>query len=1117
MNPRTGFRKITILRDFVFKRIRRNQWAGASAIPMLLSVILIIAIPRSASPQCVIPPLTCPQSACLDDPGISPGAILGWDGDHNAVYAHIDGSYRVRDNVDPAGRCTTVGFSVYNDIPHPPGSVQWYNESGYLPALTTKFDYNSSVQVKITNFGDQVSIGYPVAYSYVAIYSRVSIWNHGRTPFTLCPRPSAGLIPLPPLRDCNVAIPPGQTVTYDYVMAVDRFGNTYNWPNDTDLAAAGSWDTHFANMSAYWNNKLAGIVNITQLPDLTLKNAYKAGYIYTHIVKDGFCLKVGEGPQYDYVFNHDEIGILVNLLELGDFTDAGTFLPHLGQGSGADDARYKYPWPWALYLEKTGDTGLVSNNFNCIYDAAHSIDTDRTGPGRIMHRTNAVDNDGFWTVDNWSALMGLAAYKYICNKLGNTAEETWATNEYNDLLTSVNYVLNSTMTSSNINYIPINMLASNELRDPKDFGWAVTFHFGGWAWDGYLFGAAQSGVGLTNIDNTYDAGFLAGRAAGVELHNFGGVSWPYPEYSTVYNAGCGSTALMGDKYRSEGIYAYQFMLSNGQSGPFSWHESFDALNPSDPWAGNHPGGFLSGDSPHMWGQAEATKMLIDSLIAERVDVSGVSNGSVAIIGRGVPNSWVANGKVIEVSNFPIANNNRMGFNLQGIASNQIRLTLTGATPTGGTVLDLRAFFGNIQSVTAGTIDNIHGTVTLPPGVNTTTVTLITPNPTPIPTPTPRPTPAYTPPVGATFIEAESGTRTGCYFQADSNASGGARVDGIDANGDNVAFTNFQGTSVIKIRYASPNNGTFGLYVNNIRVASIPITATAPPPQGWYTYGEKTINVTIPAGATVKFQYDNNQTIHDVAINLDAIVVGVIEMESGTPSAGVTIVPDYYASAGKRVDGLTGSTRTLTFNSFPATKSLALRYSSAAASDATLNVAVNGGTPQPITLPYHNDLPTGGGRAAAYTEQLVDVSIPLNAPVTFRGNTGSALYDSIFPVTKLEAEKATLVNCFSVPDNTASNGARVDGLDAPMHWVSFTSGVQGGSRLTFRYECAASYGLLNLYINNSPTPSAYVYFKTASSWADKTVAITIPPNATVKLEFDDATYNVPVSLDYIRMH
>src|SRR5438094_1941107 len=117
---------------------------------------------------------------------------------------------------------------------------------------------------------------------------------------------------------------------------------------------------------------------------------------------------------------------------------------------------------------------------------------------------------------------------------------------------------------------------------------------------------------------------------------------------------------MAEKYRSEGIYAYEFMISNGQSGPFCWHEDYNAPGPS-PWVGNHPSSGYP-DSPHMWGQSLATKVLIDSLIAERTD------GSV-IIGRGVPNAWVTNGQVIALSNFPIATNNRMGFTLQGIASN----------------------------------------------------------------------------------------------------------------------------------------------------------------------------------------------------------------------------------------------------------------------------------------------------------------------------------------------------------------------------------------------------------------------------------------------------------------
>ena len=1096
-----------------FKRNRRNEWASASAAPILLSATLLLAMPNIARPQCS----NC-STPCRDDPGYLIDAVTGWDGDYEAVYAHLDGGYRVRND-----KCTTVSFGIYTGISHSNGSVQWYNDngtgsgSGYLPRLTTQFERDNCT-VKISSFGDKITVGTPPnQHDYVAIYTRVSIYNHDPlgTAHIECPDPiadaSAHLVPLTS-RNCQVPILHNQTVYDDYVIAADKFGNSYDWPSDTDLAGAGSWDTHQTHMATYWNTKLGGIVNITQLPDQNLINAYKAGYIYTHIVKDGYCLNVAEGPLYDCVFNHDEMGILTTLLTLGDFTDAQTFLANLGGGNFQEDAAYKYPWPWAIYLEKTGDTGFVTSYFNNLYNAAHnSIHAGRTGPVGIMGLTTGTLTTGFWTVDNWSALMGLAAYKYICHTLGNATEETWATVEYNSLLASVNNVLSLSMTSST-SPIPESILESNALIDPRDADWASMFRFGRWAWDGYLFGATQSGLSFTNIDDTYDAGILAGHAAGLDYHNFGffpGYSQSY--YSTAYNAGEGSAALLGEKYRSEGIYAYQFMIGYGQSGPFSWHEDYYAPG-TGPWVGKHPV-FGYPDSPHMWGQSNATKGLIDSLISEKVGATA-SDGSVVIIGRGIPNGWVAPGQTVAVSNFPITaqhygDNNRTGFNLQGVPPNQITLTLTGPQyPTGGAILDLRALLNNIQSVTAGTPDSAHGTVTLPPGITSTTITLSTPNPTPIPTPTPLPTPSYTPPVGGgTLMEAEYGTLHGCYFQPDPNASGGGRVDGLNANGDYVGFTNFRGTSVIKIRYASPYSGTFGLYVGNTRVAGITILSTG----DFGHYSEATVNVTIPTGAAVRFQYDANGL--DVPITLDCIVVGVIEMESGMLSGNARLASDYYASAGRRVDGLSAAGDRVTFNNFPASSSLAVRYSSSNGNDATLSLLVSGRDPRVITLPHH--YPAGGGGTYAYTDTVVgDVNIPLGATVTFQGNTGSALYDSIIPVTKLEAENAQLTGCSKVADSSASNGYRVDGIDAPGDSVSFTN-VSGGSRLTFRYAYVPNYGLLNLYVDGLLT--AYVYFPAASSWTDKTLVVYIHPGATVKLQFDDPLYNRTVSLDYIRVY
>src|SRR5437867_236988 len=129
MNPLTRSRRITILRGFTFKRNRRAEWGASSAAQLLLGAILILGVPCNAWSQC-ISEVPCPFSTCItDDHSID--AVIGWDGDHDAVYAHMDGSFRVRND-----KCTTVGFSIYNN----PSTLQWYNESGYLPCLTTTFE-----------------------------------------------------------------------------------------------------------------------------------------------------------------------------------------------------------------------------------------------------------------------------------------------------------------------------------------------------------------------------------------------------------------------------------------------------------------------------------------------------------------------------------------------------------------------------------------------------------------------------------------------------------------------------------------------------------------------------------------------------------------------------------------------------------------------------------------------------------------------------------------------------------------------------------------------------------------------------------------------------------------
>jgi hypothetical protein len=252
---------------------------------------------------------------------------------------------------------------------------------------------------------------------------------------------------------------------------------------------------------------------------------------------------------------------------------------------------------------------------------------------------------------------------------------------------------------------------SNRCANAEDANWAAPFLFGRWAWDGYLFGAPRSGPGLNLIDATYDYGFarLQGK---LPPATFGG--YPTQYYSTAYNAGYGEWGLASGHHRDQGVLSYQFMIANGQSGPYSWWESQQFPNPGSPWAGTHPESG-NGSSPHAWGMANANLVLLDSLVAQRAD------GSL-VVGRGVPDSWVRAGQVISLANFPTLNAKRAGLVIRS-SGNSVTLTLSGQRPGGSVLFQLPAFVGNIASASAGSLNESTGTVTLPPTIRTVTVQL----------------------------------------------------------------------------------------------------------------------------------------------------------------------------------------------------------------------------------------------------------------------------------------------------------------------------------------------------------------------------------------------------------
>lgn len=156
------------------------------------------------------------------------------------------------------------------------------------------------------------------------------------------------------------------------------------------------------------------------------------------------------------------------------------------------------------------------------------------------------------------------------------------------------------------------------------------------------------------------------------------------------------------------------MIENSMSGPFGLLEGI--LDPSEEsqWSINHSAGG-GGSCQHMWGQSTSTKVLFDSLIAEKIDEK-------IIIGRGVPAEWVADGEEIEIKDYSVCKNKKVGYNLS-VKGKEVNITFTSDTTDIPFSIKLISFKDNIESVSVGEFDETAGIVVVPAGTKNVTVTM----------------------------------------------------------------------------------------------------------------------------------------------------------------------------------------------------------------------------------------------------------------------------------------------------------------------------------------------------------------------------------------------------------
>jgi hypothetical protein len=697
---------------------------------------------------------------------------LGWDGNYWPVFEYLSGAFFARgvNSTYQTGGTTICGamysFSAYTFGGSPPAqSVQWTQDSGYLPAMKTTRT-SGGVTISIKDFADKVTIG---GNPFMLVYARVSVTNNGSAAVTVPPGGSGpNLLRL--TSSSLDTVQSGQTNNHDFVVAVDSFGTGATLPTGSTLSAgAPGYDTAYNQMVSYWNGRVAE-TDALSLPNLTLPNtgnlanpgtaltnAFKAGTIYNLFMQVGEA-QFSAANNYDWILNHDVPGELTARFETGDFHDARNLLltARISEQTNFNEVGANWYWDgvwktmgaWATYLAKTNDTSFVSQFFHD--DAAGSspwgpslFTIARTEyPSQLASDGTLVtnfDNDstGRWLFSNFSALQMLASYKYIATRLGMTSEATWADGAYTSLLNSLNTVVGRNQSTNGFNFLPCEVdkpNTANRCNTFNDANWASPAWVGQNQWSTMLAGGSLTGImgDPGQIDRMYQWGFNRLASGGLPFPTFGA----FNGYSTAYNTAYSSDGLFSNNYRDLPITSYAWQLQTTTGGPNAWWEA-NGSGPSsaNPWIGNHAGPQF-GACPYAWPISAQQQGLVESLVAEGLSATGTGPYTYSrplYVGRGVPNTWIASGQTISVGNlttgYDTATGNRTTYGVSLAVTKPstgrvITVSLTGTPPGGAVLIQLPIFASvGVTTVSGGSYNSATHTVTADAGATTVTITL----------------------------------------------------------------------------------------------------------------------------------------------------------------------------------------------------------------------------------------------------------------------------------------------------------------------------------------------------------------------------------------------------------
>ncbi len=668
------------------------------------------------------------------EPNTMKWLYFGWENDESKSISTMGGALypggaNAEKHKDDKPICFTVTSDGREYTPDERSAdcrinTSWYQADGYMNSPVSEWDAGN-IRIKIQHIPNRIE------EKATAVFTQVTLSNNENTAAEVKLNVSADTKRLIPLNFGTVEegdgyfvysakISANGTVKFDFVsIACGEI-------SEKEIPELEGFDKQYFEVKKYYDKMIAGNAHPVLLPNESVQNSYINSMIvmWETMVKNGgdYEMRGSAGNRaglhgYDTYFAHDVPNMAEQFIRDGRFELAYNIMEssyyqklYIEHG-GNLDAIPKFIIPYAALWQAAGDMERVKYFSEKVkYEvmkAAKTIEKYMTGPDGLMDKSESLDNMpyDYLVVDNFTALHGLCAYKYLCREWGWYNEEKWAEEKLETLNSALNTMLDETMERRNADWY---MCAMNDDSgfwqrhingNPRyDGNWlGSTFMMSTFPWDAFLRGFELGGTWEKQLERSVDYAIeLKEKCADIPENSWG--AWWGHEYGTVYNVGQSVPLLYSEKYRTRVIPAYEWLIDN-QTAPYQWTESFDMGQTANDWT-------AAAIDYETWGLGFLRQGLLEAFVSVK------TNGDV-IIGRGVTDEWMFSGVPMIWRNINI-NNGRKINSLTIVADSGKRITvrLDGDDALVDIIVNLPAMKNGIEKASSGEIDGENGRLIL---------------------------------------------------------------------------------------------------------------------------------------------------------------------------------------------------------------------------------------------------------------------------------------------------------------------------------------------------------------------------------------------------------------------